>query len=70
MNNNDFNIVADDGTVYNGYLFHWNSSINKDVKLKMIHWYNALSPEEQQYVDNFRNEAAMMEYDTHCGPEY
>jgi hypothetical protein len=50
-------------------LFHWNSTIKKDVKLKIVNWYNSLSSEEKDYVEKLRQEAAMDEYDTHCGAE-
>ena len=50
-------------------LFHWNSSIKDDIKLKMLEWYNNLTDEEKQYVMDFRHEAAMDEYDSHCGEE-
>jgi hypothetical protein len=60
----------EDQNLINGSgLFHWNSSIKDDVKLKMVKWYNNLSSEERQYVDDLRNEAAMNEYDSHCGEE-
>jgi hypothetical protein len=61
--------VSDDFLINGSGLFHWNSSIKKDVKLKMIEWYNNLSSVEQQYIDDFRHEAAMDEYDSHCGEE-
>ncbi len=61
--------VSDDYIINGSGLFHWNSSIKKDVKLKMIEWYNNLSSEEKQYVDDLRHEAAMDEYDSHCGEE-
>ena len=50
-------------------LFHWNTSIKRDKKLKMLKWYNNLSPEEKKYVRDFRHEAAMDEYDSHCGED-
>lgn len=50
-------------------LFHWNSSLTKATKLKMLNWYNGLSKEEQQFVRDLRHEAAMNEYDSHCGEE-
>lgn len=58
-----------DYMIHGSGLFNWNSSIKKDVKLKMIEWYNNLSPIEKQYVDDLRNEAVMDEYDSHCGEE-
>lgn len=61
--------VSDDYIINGSGLFHWNSSIKKDVKLKMVAWYNNLSSEEKQYVDDLRHEAAMDEYDSHCGEE-
>lgn len=62
-------VVSDDFIINGCGLFHWNSSIKKEVKLKMIEWYNNLSSEEKQYVDDLRHEAAMEEYDSHCGEE-
>ena len=50
-------------------LFHWNSLLDDDIKLKMLKWYNNLSEEEKQYIEDFRREAAMDEYDSHCGEE-
>lgn len=61
--------VSDDYIINGSGLFHWNSSIKKEVKLKMVEWYNNLSSEERQYVDDLRHEAAMEEYDSHCGAE-
>lgn len=61
--------VSDDYIINGSGLFHWNSSIKKDVKLKMVEWYNNLSSVEKQYVDDLRHEAAMDEYDSHCGEE-
>ena len=61
--------VSDDYVINGSGLFHWNSSIKKEVKLKMVEWYNNLSSEERQYVDDLRYEAAMEEYDSHCGAE-
>jgi glyceraldehyde-3-phosphate dehydrogenase/erythrose-4-phosphate dehydrogenase len=65
----NLNSVSDDYIINGSGLFHWNSSIKKDVKLKMIEWYNNLSSVEKQYVDDLRHEAAMYEYDSHCGEE-
>ena len=39
------------------------------ITLLMVEWYNNLSSEEKQYVDDLRHEAAMDEYDSHCGEE-
>lgn len=50
-------------------LFHWNSSLTKETKIKMMNWYNGLSKEEQTFVLDLRHEAAMNEYDSHCGEE-
>ena len=61
--------VYDDNIINGSGLFHWNSSIKKEVKLKMIEWYNNLSSVEKQYVDDLRHEAAMNEYDSHCGDD-
>ena len=35
--------VSDDYIINGSGLFHWNSSIKKEVKLKMVEWYNNLS---------------------------
>ena len=61
--------VSDDCIISDSGLFHWNSSIKKEIKLKMVEWYDNLSSEERQYVDDLRHEAAMEEYDSHCGKE-
>lgn len=61
--------VSEDFIINGSGLFHWNSSIKKEVKLKMIEWYNNLSSEEKEYVDDLRHEAAMEEYDSHCWEE-
>ena len=61
--------VSDDLDINGSGLFHWNSSIKKEVKLKMVKWYNNLSSEERQYVDDLRHEAAMEECDSHCVDE-
>lgn len=55
--------VSDDYLINGSGLFNWNSSLKKEVKLKMLDWYNNLSEEEKQYVDDFRTEAAKDEYD-------
>jgi hypothetical protein len=47
--------VSDDYIINGSGLFHWNSSIKKDVKLKMVEWYNNLSTVEKQYVDDLRH---------------
>lgn len=63
------NVCSDDDIINGSGLFHWNSSIKKDVKLKMVEWYNNLSSEEKEYVIDLRHEAAMDEYDSYCGEE-
>lgn len=50
-------------------LFHWKSFLKPEVQLKMVEWYDNLSPEEKQYVQDLRYEAQMDEYDSHCGEE-
>jgi hypothetical protein len=50
-------------------LFNWNSSIKDEVKIKMLEWYNSLTDEERKYVNDFRHEAEMDEFDSHCGEE-
>lgn len=59
-------IISDDDIINGSGLFNWNSSIKKDVKLKMIKWYNGLSLEEQEYVNDLRHEAVMDECDSQC----
>jgi hypothetical protein len=61
--------VSDDFLINGSGLFHWNSSIKREVKIEMINWYNGLPKEQQKYIDDFRHEAAMDEYDSHCGEE-
>ena len=61
--------VSDEFIINGSGLFHWNSSLTKETKLKMVSWYNNLSSEEKQYIDDFRHESAMDEYDSHCGAE-
>lgn len=73
-NLHSFEQQSNDDYLINGSgLFHWNSRIKKDVKLKMIEWFNNLTPIEQQYVMDLRQEAANDEfdgeYDSHCGEE-
>lgn len=66
-NNNVEPLILSDNEIISGSgLFNWNSSIKKDVKMKMIEWYNNLSPLEKQYVNDLRYEAVMDEYDSHC----
>jgi hypothetical protein len=63
-------MTTEEDLIINGSgLFHWNSALKKDIKLKMVEWYNNLSQEEKQYVLDLRHEAAMDEYDSHCGDE-
>ena len=57
MKNNKTKLVvsdtdSDNYTIDVSGLFHWNSSIEKEIKLKMIEWYNNLSSEERQYVED------------------
>ena len=59
-------IISTDDIINGSGLFNWNSSIKKDVKLKMIKWYNGLSLEEQEYVNDLRREAVMDECDSQC----
>lgn len=59
-------IISTDDIINGSGLFNWNSSIKKDVKLKMIKWYNSLSLEEQEYVNDLRQEAVMDECDSQC----
>ena len=74
MKNNKTKLVvsdtdSDNYTIDVSGLFHWNSSIEKEIKLKMIECYNNLSSEERQYVEDLRHEAAMKEFDSHCVDE-
>jgi len=63
-------MTSEEDLLINGSgLFHWNSSVKKDIKLKMVEWYNNLTPEEKKYVHDLRYESAMDEYDSHCGDE-
>lgn len=60
---------SDDLIINESGLFNWNSSIKKDVKLKIIEWFNNLSPLEKEYVSDLRHEAVSDEYDSNCGEE-
>jgi hypothetical protein len=59
--------ISDDVIIHGSGLFNWNSSIKKEVKLKMIIWYNNLSPEEKQFVDDLRYEAVLDEMESNAG---
>lgn len=65
--------ISDDVLINGSGLFNWNSSLSKDSKLKIVNWYNSLTKEERQYVDDLRSEAMMDEMDgfhSHDDPSY
>lgn len=59
----------DDFKINGSGLFNWDSSIPKETKLKMVDWYNNLSEEEKQFVEDLRHEAVMDEWDSNAGAE-
>ena len=59
----------DDFKIFESGLFNSKSRIPKETKLKMVDWYNNLSEEEKQFVDDLRHEAVMDEWDANAGAE-
>lgn len=39
-------------------LFFWNSTLDDNIKLEIVNWYNSLPPNEKKFVDILRNEVS------------
>jgi len=55
-------IIKDKLLINSSKLFHWSSSLNNNTKLKIVNWFNNLTPEEQEYIHKLRHEAALDGY--------
>lgn len=50
-------------------LFHWNSSLRNDEKLKIMNWHKSLSQKEKDYIDILREQSFSDGYEVGANDE-